>query len=254
MAAQVAYSEDLAFIHESGFSDLAEAAARHVRDLVAPPALVVDIGCGGGTLLAELVRHGYDGFGVDLSPAMVDLARRRVRDARIVVGSAYDAPLPRCRVVTAIGEVLGYETGPRPEHLERVAAFFRRAGEALEPGGVLLFDVATTERPEGRTEARREARAWGVTATAETSDGVLVRTIDHWRLERGSRRHGREAHRILLLDPEWVVGELRAAGFEAERLAGYDDHPFQEGWDAFLAQRPPLTAPSGTSSARSARR
>lgn len=231
------YGGDLAFVHDAGFTALAEAAARMVRDLASPPGRAVDLGCGGGTLLRDLADAGFEPWGVDLSPAMVELARRRVPEADLRVGDVLAVDLPPCRVATAVGEVLNYAFVQHSDHA--VAATFRRIHDALEPGGLFLFDVATTGRAgEGPTRAERTGRDWRVEARAEEADGWLTRTIDTWRRVGGDERHHREVHRLRLLEPEWVLARLAEAGFEAEALGGYDDFGFQTGWDGFLARRP----------------
>ncbi len=59
---------------------------------VTPPELVafaeahaagraLDLGCGTGTNVVYLARHGWDAVGVDFSPKAVALARRRAREA-----------------------------------------------------------------------------------------------------------------------------------------------------------------------------
>jgi SAM-dependent methyltransferase len=49
---------------------------------------VLDVGCGFGTLLDAAVAAGADAVGVDISPAMVDAARRRVPGATVVAADA----------------------------------------------------------------------------------------------------------------------------------------------------------------------
>jgi SAM-dependent methyltransferase len=49
---------------------------------------VLDIGCGTGTLLETVVAAGAEAVGVDISPAMVEAASRRVPDATGVVADA----------------------------------------------------------------------------------------------------------------------------------------------------------------------
>lgn len=60
-----------------------------------PPAVarVADVGCGPGHVTAHLHKLGVDAFGVDLSPAMIDLARREHPDLRFEVGSMTDLQL-----------------------------------------------------------------------------------------------------------------------------------------------------------------
>jgi len=45
------------------------------------PGRALDLGCGTGTNVVYLARHGWDARGVDFSPRAIALARRRARDA-----------------------------------------------------------------------------------------------------------------------------------------------------------------------------
>jgi SAM-dependent methyltransferase len=114
------YEADLAFIHDRGFGAFAQESApellRILRRHQVRSGLVVDLGCGSGIWAAELIAAGYDALGVDLSPAMIRLARKRAPQSRFVIASIYDVPLPSCRAVTATSECLNY-------------TFDRRSGE-----------------------------------------------------------------------------------------------------------------------------
>ena len=104
---------------------------------------VADVGCGPGHVTAYLRELGADAFGIDLSPGMVELARRDYPGARFEVGSMTDLPLPDASVTALLAswslihipdrEVLG------------VLGHFRRV---LRPGGLLLlgFHVGTGSR------------------------------------------------------------------------------------------------------------
>lgn len=54
---------------------------------------VADVGCGPGHVTAHLSGLGLDMFGIDLSPAMVDVARREHPTLRFEVGSMTDLNL-----------------------------------------------------------------------------------------------------------------------------------------------------------------
>ena len=86
-----AYKDDLAYIHDVGFGDFAKNAAPELlailRQRGLTDGLVVDLGCGSGLWAEELCQAGYDVLGVDISPAMIEIARRRAPRARFEVGS-----------------------------------------------------------------------------------------------------------------------------------------------------------------------
>ena len=75
------YEPDLARIHVDGYGFHWEGAAPAVlqwlRDAGIFAGTVVDLGCGGGHWLARLAEAGYETVGVDVSPAMLRLARSR---------------------------------------------------------------------------------------------------------------------------------------------------------------------------------
>ena len=133
------YGPDQAIIHHENFGKLAKIAAEDVVSLLQGAGLsegtVVDLGCGSGILARTLSEAGCDVLGVDISPAMIELAKRNAPRASFRVGSLLDAELPRAVAVTAIGEALNYATDPRAGlgELERLAG---RVHGALEPGGV----------------------------------------------------------------------------------------------------------------------
>lgn len=60
--------------------------------------VVVDFGCGSGENLIPLIRRGAHVIGIDISPDLIDVAKRRVQQAQIVadlrVQSAYETELP----------------------------------------------------------------------------------------------------------------------------------------------------------------
>jgi SAM-dependent methyltransferase len=118
--------------------------AEDVQDLGA----VLDVGCGPGTVTAFLSGLGVDVSGVDLSPRMVEHARRLHPGLRFEVASATDLQ----PADGSLGGVLGWWSLfnlPR-DVLPAVLGSFARA---LVPGGQLLLGTHVGDGDIARTEA-----------------------------------------------------------------------------------------------------
>ncbi|MFF0559426.1 class I SAM-dependent methyltransferase [Streptomyces sp. NPDC004266] len=109
---------------------------------------VLDVGCGPGTVTAYLAERGLDVSGVDLSPRMIENARRLHPECRFDVASATELDLADA----SLGGVLGWWSLfnlPR-EVLPQVLAMFARA---LKPGGHLIAATHVGDEDVLRTEA-----------------------------------------------------------------------------------------------------
>ncbi|WP_283138514.1 class I SAM-dependent DNA methyltransferase [Rhizohabitans arisaemae] len=109
---------------------------------------VAEVGCGPGRVTDHLNSLGLDVFGVDLSPAMVDLARKLYPDLRFDVGSMTDLDVSDG---TLTGLVAWYSIiHPLPQRLPAVFAEFHRV---LAPGGHLLVAFQVGDEPLHIAEA-----------------------------------------------------------------------------------------------------
>lgn len=109
---------------------------------------VLDVGCGPGTVTAYLAERGLDVSGVDLSPRMVETARRLYPQCRFTVASATELDLDEA----SLGGVLGWWSLfnlPRDVLPQVLAAFAR----ALKPGGCCVVATHVGEGDVARTEA-----------------------------------------------------------------------------------------------------
>ena len=94
---------------------------------------VLDAGCGGGRMSGYLTGRGCDVEGMDLSPGMVAVARRKHPDLRFTVGALDEMPYPDASFA---GVLLWYSMiHTAPGSLGRVFAEVRRV---LRPGGHVL--------------------------------------------------------------------------------------------------------------------
>ena len=223
------YAAGLARIHDDGYGDFPRAAACELLRRVRRPGLVVELGCGTGISSEIIAGAGHDVLGIDISPDMVALARRRVPSARFEAGSIWDASLPPCIAATAIGEVINYTADARAgaEHLPEL---FGRIYEALLPGGRFLFDFATPGRGTQGVSGR-SGSDWRIEVTNVEEQGTLERRMT---FEIGERRY-EELHRLRLYEPEAVRQLLEDQGFAAEPLTRYCDFRWGSGYAAFAA-------------------
>jgi SAM-dependent methyltransferase len=117
-------------------------------DTVAGVGPALDVGCGPGTVTAYLAERGVDVSGVDLSPRMIEHARRLYPRCRFSVASSTDLELAH----SSLGGVLGWWSLfnlPRDVLAQVLTSF----AQALLPGGQLII---ATHRGDGevvRTEA-----------------------------------------------------------------------------------------------------
>jgi GNAT superfamily N-acetyltransferase len=94
---------------------------------------VADLGGGPGRLTAHLNRLGVDAFGIDLSPGMIEIARRDHPGLRFEVGSMTDLDMPDA---TVGGALVWFSLIHVPDpQVPVVLAHVRRV---LRPGGVAL--------------------------------------------------------------------------------------------------------------------
>ncbi|MFJ6674972.1 class I SAM-dependent methyltransferase [Actinosynnema sp. NPDC091369] len=108
---------------------------------------VADVGCGPGHITAHLRGLGLDAFGIDLSPRMVEIARRDHPGARFEVGSMTDLPLAD----GSVGGVLAFYSVIHVPDAE-VPAVFAHFHRVLRPGGVVLLGFHVGDRDHLKTE------------------------------------------------------------------------------------------------------
>jgi SAM-dependent methyltransferase len=167
------------------FKDYAAEAARIRQLLTAEGVLegsrLLDAGCGTGAHLVHL-RDAYDVSGFDLSPQMIEGAKRKLPTAKLFVADLANFTLPSpVGAITCLFGAIGYVQCE--DDLRSAAASFARA---LVPGGAILVEpwLTKSEFHAGRM-------------TLQTFDG------EHLKIARAvvSKREGE----VSVLDFHWLV-------------------------------------------------
>ncbi|MCZ8239174.1 MAG: class I SAM-dependent methyltransferase [Leptospiraceae bacterium] len=101
----------------------------------------LDIGCGSGEHVKDLQGMGFKIFGIDASPQMVDIAKKRFPHCKFEVGKMEDYKLksPVDGIVCLFG-TFNYLTSN-----DEIKTYFQNAYKNLKTAGILILDVWNAE-------------------------------------------------------------------------------------------------------------
>ena len=105
--------------------------------------IILDLGCGTGTITEILAGYGYDMIGVDNSEDMLELAmEKRMASGYDILYLLQDMRefelYGTVRAVVSVCDSVNYITEP-----EELAGVFRLVNNYLDPGGIFIFDFNT---------------------------------------------------------------------------------------------------------------
>lgn len=178
------------------------------------PKRLLDVACGTGTMALMLTEEGFEMAGFDLSPAMIEVARRKaykkhkairywVADAcEVDLGETFDAAYS---FFDSLNNIL------RPADLELALA---RVFRHLRPGGCWIFDLNTAYAFEKQMFDQRNLNpqaklrydwvgTWDAVAREITVD------MKFWKGDQAFR----ETHRQRAYEPDEVIAMLERVGF-----------------------------------------
>jgi SAM-dependent methyltransferase len=170
----------------AAFADLVRSAGGDGR--------VAELGCGPGLVTAWLRDLGLDAFGVDVSPAMIELARGQYPGLRFEVGSMEALDL-------ADGELAGIASWYSVIHAapEDLPGYFAEFSRTLAPGGHLL--VAFFEAEGGPVAAFDHAVApaflWPIDDLAALAREAEFTEVGRMLREPGDAERFRRGHLLL---------------------------------------------------------
>ena len=100
---------------------------------------VLDIGCGGGLLTEALARHGAHVSGIDLAPAMIEVARLHARDSQLPIDYHLSSAEQFAAHAAAPFDVI--TCMELIEHVPDPSALLAASARLLRPGGDLFIST-----------------------------------------------------------------------------------------------------------------
>jgi SAM-dependent methyltransferase len=211
-----------------------------------PVRTVLDLGCGTGNHTVRLAQRGFDVTGVDASPDMLRLARKKVDqvdvEVRLHQADIRDFALDRqFDAALMMFAVLGYQLG-NADVLHCLRAIRRH----LRNAGLLVFDVwygpaVLTQKPGERLRVIRD-NGHTVLRTARSS----LHTFEHqcavdfslWQAEGpAGMKETPEQHRMRYFFPQELALFLEITGFRMLSLTAFPEierPPDEDTWNVLV--------------------
>jgi SAM-dependent methyltransferase len=191
-------------------TDTEVAVLRALLDLPAGSRLL-DVGCGTGRHAVPLARAGLDVTGIDLSPAMLELAEARAREAGVEL-----------TLLEADARRLPGELGPFDAAIclcEGAFCLVAAGAEPLAHDRAILAAIHRVLRPGGRLvlsglHAARMLAAWSRGEPVGELDLLTLTTTTSYPLDDGSTARLREHYHL----PDGLRTLAEAVGFEVEAI------------------------------------
>ncbi|WP_052667301.1 class I SAM-dependent methyltransferase [Nitriliruptor alkaliphilus] len=180
------------------------------------PTSWLDVACGTGQHLAAVADAVDEVVGVDLSEAMLDVARARL-GGRVELRVADQRTLDlgrRFEVVSSLFSSIGYAAD-----LDELDATVAALARHVAPGGVLVLEpwVDPADWEDGRTQVVdvEEADLRAVRVITSRREGDLsVLEVAVVSAAAGRLTVEREDHRMLLVPRDRLLASVRAAGLD----------------------------------------
>ena len=226
---------------------------------------VLELGCGYGRVLAALARPGLQLWGLEIDPALIELARRRVaalpasarEQLRIVTGDMRRFDLHRTfdRILIPHSGLYCLMSD------EDVLACLDTARRHLSSGGTILIDAYAADEFHHTSSAADLSAQDLVPVTAVEARGTRWQVFERSRWDRDQQRidatylyidpdgrtqEGTIPQRYLMV--EQVQRLLSKSGLELQRLSGdFSGKPWELGDELWVAE---VVVPTGKERAR----
>ncbi len=186
------------------------------------PRTAVDLACGTGSVTALLARQGLDVIGVDLSEDMLTVAQQKTAELdnppRFVCQNLRELRLARgVDLAVCALDSLDYITDP-----EDCRRAIRRVYQAMNPGGIFIFDVNTPEKlraMDGQVFLDEDEDVYCIWRGEFDEDtNICAYGMDLFQRRGKLWQRSFEEHREYAYCQSQLVAFLKAAGFTRIRV------------------------------------
>lgn len=193
------------------------------------PKLVLDLGCGTGTLTTKLALKGYETIGVDLSSDMLMEAQNKAYELEenrpIFLRQAMHkldlfGTIDAC--VSSL-DCINYITNP-----DELFETFKRVDNFLEPDGVFIFDINTPYKLKNLADEAyvRENENVFCVWQASFEDDICTYDFDIFAKDKDKYTRYSETHLERAYEIEYLKEKLQQAGFYD--ILCFDDLTFNQ--------------------------
>ena len=189
-----------------------------------PKGLVLDLGCGTGSLSCLLDEKGYDMIGVDLSEEMLGIAKEKaIEENRDILYLNQD--MREFELYGTVGAIVSVcDSLNYILEEEELLEVFRLVNNYLDPGGIFLFDLNTRYKYEELMGENTIAENRESCSFIWENDYDKEKCINEYNLtiyiegEDGRYDRWEETHFERFYETEKVIELLEKAGMEFLRV------------------------------------
>lgn len=165
----------------------------------------LEIGCGAGRITRQLVRYFRAVSAIDISPDMIELTRRSVANAHLMVTDGQSVPYPNNSFTAAFS----CEVFQHFDSRDMATTYFGEIFRVLRPDGTMMIQIPIAILPF--------RRVWPLMGDFQA---FLWRVTDRWQKLKSDakrwlilNRNRRPFYRLLQYDSDWLLARLSEIGF-----------------------------------------
>ena len=208
------------FMDDIPYEQWADYIEKVLDEYQVPKGLVLDLGCGTGSLSCLLDEKGYDMIGVDLSEEMLGIAKEKaIEENRDILYLNQD--MREFELYGTVGAIVSVcDSLNYILEEEELLQVFRLVNNYLDPGGIFLFDINTRYKYEELMGENTIAENRESCSFIWENDYDKEKCINEYNLtiyiegEDGRYDRWEETHFERFYETEKVIELLERAGME----------------------------------------